>query len=84
MSAMSRLKSPHRMYVWFGCAEIWLVMVVLRWGMRRMSSKCVGMYMWIISQGVSGWLFIFIICRYGDIFAGVGTLVMLPGNAYLL
>ena len=42
--AMSRLKSPHKMYVWFGCAAIWLVIVILRWGMRRVSSKCVGVF----------------------------------------
>ena len=48
-----------------------------------MSSRCVGIYMCIISQGVSGWLFIFITCRYGEMFAGVGILVTFPGNAYL-
>ncbi len=48
-----------------------------------MSSGCVGIYMCIISQGVSGWLFIFITCRYGEMFAGVGILVTFPGNAYL-
>ena len=49
-----------------------------------MSSMCVGMYMCIISQGISGWLFIFIICRYGEILTGVGILVIIPGNANLL
>lgn len=53
-------------------------------GMRWISSRCVGMYMWMISQGSSGWLFIRIICRYGEMFDGVGILVMLPGKAYLL
>ena len=38
--------------------------------------------MCIISHGCRGWLFIFIICKYGDIAAGVGILVMLPGYAY--
>ena len=54
ISAMSRLKSPHKMYVWFGCAAIWLAIVILKWGMRRISSKCVGIYMCIISHGRSG------------------------------
>ena len=52
--------------------------------MRRMSCKCVGIYMCMISQGMSGWLFILIICRYGEIFTGVGILVIFPGNAYFL
>ena len=49
-----------------------------------MSSKCVGIYMWMINQGSSGWLFILIICRYGEIFAGVGIFVTFPRNAYFL
>ena len=52
--------------------------------MSWISSRCVGMYMWMISHGCSGWLFIRIIWRCGEIFAGVGILVMLPGKAYLL
>ncbi len=52
--------------------------------MRCMSSWCVGIYMCMISQGISGWLFILIICKYGEIFAGVGILVIFPGNAYFL
>ena len=52
--------------------------------MYWMSSKWEGIYMWIISQGCRGAFFICIICRYGDISAGVGILVMLPGYAYLL
>ena len=32
VSAISLLKSPHKMCVWFGCAFIWLVIVVLMWG----------------------------------------------------
>ena len=40
--------------------------------------------MCIISHGCRGWLFIFMICRYGDIAAGVGILVMLPGYVYTL
>ena len=49
-----------------------------------MSSGCVGIYMCMSSQGLNGWLLIFIICRYGEISAGVGILVIFPGNAYLL
>ena len=52
--------------------------------MRDVSSGCVGIYICIISQGISGWLFIFIICRYGEILDGVGILETFPGNAYLL
>ena len=40
--------------------------------------------MCMISQGISGWLFILIICRYGEIFTGVEILVIFPGNAYFL
>ena len=38
--------------------------------------------MCIINHGCRGWLFISIICKYGDISTGVGILVMLPGYAY--
>jgi len=62
---------------------ICLVISFLRCGIRHVSSRCVGIYMCIIIQGVSGWLFIFITCRYGEMFAGVGILVTFPGNAYL-
>ena len=51
-------------------------------GMYLKSSICVGMYMCIISQGCSGWFCIVIICKYGEISAGVGILVMFPGYAY--
>ena len=57
---------------------------VLRKGMRWVSSMCVGIYMCMINHGRSGWLFIFIICKYGDMFAGVGILVTFPVNAYFL
>ena len=30
ISAISLLKSPHKMCVWFWCAVIWLVIAVLR------------------------------------------------------
>ena len=36
--------------------------------MRHVSSKCVGIYMCMISQDISGWLFILFICRYRKIF----------------
>jgi len=49
-----------------------------------MSSRCVGIYKCMINHGNNGWLFIFIICRYGEMFAGVGILVIFPGKAYLL
>ena len=50
-------------------------------GMYLISSICVGIYMCIISQGCKGWFFMVIICRYGEISAGVGILVMFPGYA---
>ena len=40
--------------------------------------------MFIISHGSRGWLFIYVICRYGEIVDGVGILVMLPGYAYFM
>ena len=52
--------------------------------MRCVSSKCVGIYMYIISHGGSGWSFIFIICRYGEMFVGLGILVTFTGKTYLL
>jgi len=52
--------------------------------MRWVSSKCVGIYMCMVSHSNNGWLFIFIICRYGEMFDGVGILVTFPRNAYLL
>ena len=54
VSAMSRLKSPHKMCIWFGCVFIWLVIAVLREGMRWVSSTCVGMYICMINHGVRG------------------------------
>ena len=30
ISAMSRLKSPHRVCIWLGCAVTWSVIAVLR------------------------------------------------------
>ena len=62
---------------------IWLVISFLRCGRRYASSKCVGIYTCRMSHGVSGWLFIFIKCKYREILAGVGSLVTFPGNAYL-
>ena len=53
-------------------------------GMSLMSSTCVGIYMCIISHGCRGWFLIVIICKYGEISAGVGILVMFPGYAYSL
>ena len=46
-----------------------------------MSSLCVGIYICIINHDCKGWFFIVIICRYGEISAGVGILVILPGYA---
>ena len=45
---------------------------------------CGHIYMCMINHGMSGWLFIFIICKYGEMFVGVGILVTFPAAAYLL
>ena len=82
--AISLLKSPHRMWVWFGCAAICCVISCFIIGMYLVSSVCVGIYMCINSHGDSGWFFIAIICKYGDISAGVCIFVTLPGYAYFL
>ena len=84
LSAISQLKSSHNVYMLLGCMVIWLVISFLRCGIRHRSSKCVGIYICMINHRVSGWLFICIICRYGEILAGVGILVTFFGNAYLL
>ena len=39
--------------------------------------------MYIINHGCWGTSLMFIICKYGDISAGVGILMMLPGYAYI-
>ncbi len=52
--------------------------------MYWMSSKWEGIYMCRINHGCSGVFCICIICKYGEISAGVGILVMFPGYAYLL
>ena len=84
MSAISMLKSPHNVCTWFGCVVIWLVISVLRCGIRHVFVKCVDIYMCIINHSSEGWLLILIICKYGEIFAGVGNLVIFSRNAYLL
>ena len=52
--------------------------------MYLISSICVGMYMCINSHGCNDWFCIVIICKYGEISAGVEILVMFPGYAYFL
>ena len=47
-----------------------------------MSFSCDGMYICINSHGWSGLFFMWMICRYGDMLAGEGILVMFPWNAY--
>ena len=79
---MSLLKSPHNIYVWFGCMLIWSVMVFWMVGMRGRSSSCEGIYS--RSQGCRGWLAMRVIWRKGDMAARVGILEMLLGNACLM
>ena len=82
--AISLLKSPHSMWVWFGCVVICCVISCFIMGMYLVSLVCVGIYMCINNHGDSGWFFITIICKYGDISAGVGIFVTLPGYGYSL
>ena len=53
-------------------------------GISLKSSLSDGMYRCIISQDCKGWFLMCIICRYGNMFIGVGIFFMLLGNAYLL
>ena len=39
---------------------------------------------WSISHGCNGWFFIWMICKYGEMFIGVGIFVILLGYAYLI
>ena len=54
ISAMSLLKSPHSIYVWFGCASICILMVCCMVGINLISSVCEGMYKCIISHDCNG------------------------------
>ena len=49
-----------------------------------MSSSCDGMYKLIRSQDCKGWFAMRVIWRNGNIFADVGILARLPGNACFL
>lgn len=52
--------------------------------MRGRSSSCEGIYKLIKSHGCKGWFAMRVTWRNGDMFAGVGILERLPGNACLL
>ena len=69
ISAISLLKSPHNIYVWFGCASICILMVCCIVGINLKSSMCKGMYRCIINHGCIEWFFMCIICKYGEMFA---------------
>ena len=84
ISAISLLKSPHNIYVWFGCAFICILIVCCIIGINLKSSMCEGMYRCIINHDCIGWFFMCMICRYGEMFVGVGIFVMFPRNAYFL
>ena len=43
ISAMSLLKSPHNMCMWFGCESICILMVCCMIGISLISSTCEGM-----------------------------------------
>ena len=53
-------------------------------GISLISLLSVGMYRFIVNHDWSEWFFIWIICKYGDMFAEVGILVIIFGKAYLL
>ena len=63
IKAMSRLKSPHSIYAWWGWALMWVVMVSWMVGIRGRSSSWEGMYMLIRSQGCRGRLAMRVIWR---------------------
>ena len=84
MRAISLLKLPHRMYVWFGYVVIKVLIVCCIIGINLTFSLCVGMYRWNISCGCNGWFFIWMICKYGGMFIGVSIFVILLEYAYLV
>ena len=51
-------------------------------GISLISSMWEGMYRCITNHGCSGWFFICMICKYGEMFAGDGILLMFPGKVY--
>jgi hypothetical protein len=65
-----------------GLLWAWLNIVVWIMGIRVMSSMWVGMYRCMRKHVERRWFVIFIICRYGEMLAVVGILVIFPGNAY--
>lgn len=69
---ISRLKSPHRMWVWLGCVCICMVIVYWIMGISSKLFGWEGIYMWISNQGMSGLFAMSMIWRYGDMFVGVG------------
>ena len=54
ISAISLLKSLHSIYVWFGCASIYILVVCCMVGINLISSVCEGMYKCIISHDYNG------------------------------
>ena len=54
ISVMYLLKSPHSIYVWFGCASICILMVCCIIGINLISSIWEGMYKCIINHGCNG------------------------------
>ena len=81
-SAISLLKSPHSICIWFGCAFICALMFCCIIEISLISSLCEGMYKCNISHGCSGWIFMCMICKYGEMFAEDGIFIMFRGNAY--
>jgi hypothetical protein len=78
--ALSLLKSPSKMILLSGLLWTWLNIVVWIIGIRLMSSLWVGIYKYIRKYVESRWFVSLIICRYGEMLAVVGILVIFPGN----
>ena len=76
LSKISRLKSPARIIWWLGCwvTRIWICFWISC--IRYKSWGWVGIYIFMIINGVSGLLLIIMVWRYGDMRLGVGIFVM--------
>ena len=63
ISAMSLLKFPHNICVWFGCESICILIVCCVIGINLISSMCEGMYICYMSHDCNGWFFMCMIWR---------------------
>ena len=78
---MSLLKSVHSICMWFECASICILIVVvwLRLILYLQYVKaCINVLLAMIVMDD----FLCMICKYGEMFARDGIFVMFPGNGY--